>query len=655
MKVKKSLIVLAVSAVLMSVAAVSAAEFTSEDKDTIMQNAEASEMPDGELLFDDGAAYLAAESSDPTFEDTVSEQTASAEDVPLDEEHFPDVEFREFLSDSKRDKNQNGILESSEITEIKSIQPEDYSDYVDYGDGTGFSQKYTKSSMQGVEYLTALEKLDLRMTGETGPFESADDLIIDLSTLPLLKELSVSVSSYLEPGASSTKSTPTVLNVSANTCLTTLRVRCDIREIILPAECNIKEYHVSCWNIAETSGYHNHQNNDQYLIQLITQMPRLEKIDIYNISKIMLNTKENPHLRSVNIDSEAYSDVWLDFSNNRALENLYLHEVRRLMQGDKQTYKLDLSNCTSLRVIDITLHGFRMYDFGDCHPETVNAKHYEYVKNTAGGYVDLVSFPEWDSSRIASVSKEFVIKDNRLYPTILDNTPEQDLDSVWTEGHVQYYLNDDRTVTADMEIYIGNIYSPDMVTGLKVPKITETSFTCQWNPVKRPHNGYTVYVQDTLTGKTVKRVSVEKNVTSKTITGLKAGQRYRVIVRAYRTYENKNYYSPYYKGTVIRYTLPKTPSPKAVLRSGRKIQLTWEKTPAGFRKGNSQYVIYYREANSKRFSKLASLPDTAQSYTTNALKKNTTYYFRMRSVISDKNGKYKSYGTLSNDIKVTVK
>ena len=144
-------------------------------------------------------------------------------------------------------------------------------------------------------------------------------------------------------------------------------------------------------------------------------------------------------------------------------------------------------------------------------------------------------------SRVASVSKEFVIKDDRLYPTILDNPSKQELDSTITDGHIKYYLNDARTVTADMNFSIYEIPNPDMVTELKIPKRTETSLTCQWNPVKRTHNGYTIYVQDALTGKTVKRVSVGKDATSKTITGLQAGQRYRVIVRAYRTYKKKNY------------------------------------------------------------------------------------------------------------------
>ena len=654
-KRKKLRIVLVATTVLMSVVSVSASEFTSGDEDAVMENAKAQDMTDEGNLFDDGAAFIEREDVDFTFEDAVSEQTVSAEDVPIDEEHFPNLEFREFLFDSRRDKNQNGILESGEITEIKSIRPEDYADYGVYN-GVKYSPSFTKSSMQGIEYLTAVEKLNLMMMGEPGPLETADDLIIDLSTLPLLKELKVYSYSYEEAGFSQKKSTPTVLNLSTSTRLTKLQVLCDIREILLPEDCNIEEYRISCWTTPDDGDNHFHGSNDQYLIQLITKMPRLEKIEIHGSSKVILNTRNNPHLRSIDIDHEgAYNDVWLDFSNNRELETLHIENLRWLMKGENQTYELDLSNCPSLREVDIFLDSFAMYDFGDCHPERVHVTQSESVKNGTGGYFDLNSMIKWDSSRVASVSKEFVIKDDRLYPTILDNPSKQELDSTITDGHIKYYLNDDRTVTADMNFSIYEIPNPDMVTGLKVSKRTETSLTCQWNPVKRAHNGYTIYVQDALTEKTVKRVSVGKDVTSKTITGLQVGQRYRVIVRAYRTYKKKNYYSPYYKGTAVCYTLPKTPSPKVSLRSDRRVKLTWKASPAAYRQGNSQYVIYYRNAKSKHYQRLTQLPDKKESYTTKALKKGNTYYFRIRSIISDKDGKYKTYGDFSKTVKVTIK
>ena len=103
------------------------------------------------------------------------------------------------------------------------------------------------------------------------------------------------------------------------------------------------------------------------------------------------------------------------------------------------------------------------------------------------------------------------------------------------------------------------------------------------------------------------------------------------------------------------YTKPKTPSPKVSLRSDRRVKLTWKASPAAYRQGNSQYVIYYRNAKSKHYQRLTQLPDTKESYTTKALKKGNTYYFRIRSVISDKDGKYKTYGDFSKTVKVTIK
>lgn len=168
-------------------------------------------------------------------------------------------------------------------------------------------------------------------------------------------------------------------------------------------------------------------------------------------------------------------------------------------------------------------------------------------------------------------------------------------------------------------------------------------------------DGYIVYVQDSNTGKSVKRISVKNTSASVTIKGLEAGQSYKIVVRAYNKVNGKNYYSSYDKSQIIAFTAPKTPSLKAQAVSGHKVKLTWKPIPAAYQNGKCEYVIYYRNAKDKSYQRLTNLSDTKGSYTTKALKKNNTYYFRMRSSICGENGNHSTTGTYSNTVKVTVK
>ena len=205
------------------------------------------------------------------------------------------------------------------------------------------------------------------------------------------------------------------------------------------------------------------------------------------------------------------------------------------------------------------------------------------------------------------------------------------------------------------EIQEIQIYRPAAVTGVKLSGRTNDSLTCSWIHGKISPDGYIVYVKDSDTEKTIKRVSVKKTNGSVTIKGLKAGQRYKVIVRAYNKVNGKNYYSAYNESQIIAFTIPKTPSLKVQAVSGYKAKLTWKPTPAAYRNGKCEYIIYYRNAKDKSYQQLTRLPDTKGSYTTKALKKNNSYYFRMRSIIRDENGEHTTKGAYSKTIKITVK
>ena len=636
-------LICAAAAVMAAGSTVYAADFS--DGETPVISAEEPQLMDSAEIFDDGNL----EEQEPVFGDTVSETElpaaeASASSVPLDEAHFPNKTFREYLA--AKDENKNQILDCNEIQQITSLNAGDIGTYQD------------NISMEGYQYLTSLEDLTLLMEGKHDV-----SLTLDFSSLPNLKKLKVNLfcDDPWEDGIA--WSTPAILSLPSNSQLEDLTVDCDVRDILLPTDCNIRKYSISCWD----SGYddwanHSHdKNTPNRLVDLIPQMPELEEIFISNFGSISLDTSRNPHLRILDLDGTGdwgLSSLF-DFSKNPELEVLRLHNMPLLQD------KLDLSNCIRLQTVDFTnlrtrksAYGsnieetFSMINLGNCHPKTVHVVYDELHHSvSSSGYIDFSSTDNWNPDRLFPNNnrENFVFHDSKLFPVNLAN------DQLIQGGKFYYYLNDAKTAVAEVPFTMTDIYNPEMATGLTVTKKSGTSLTCKWNPVKRPHDRYVVYLQDSKTDKTIKRVTLKKNVTSTTFKGLKSGQRYKLVVRAYRTQNNKNYYSPHYDGNIYDFTIPKTPSLKAKQVSDRKVKLYWKKNPAPYRDGISQYGIYCRKEGEKSYQRIAKLSDTKDSFTTGKLKKNTTYYFRIRSFIREDRHDSPTSGSYSKTIKITIK
>ena len=636
-------LICAAAAVMAAGSTVYAADFS--DGETPVVSAEEPQLMDSAEIFDDGNP----EEQEPVFGDTVSETElpaaeASASSVPLDEAHFPNKKFREYLA--TKDENKNQILDCNEIQQITSLNAGDIGTYQD------------NISMEGYQYLTSLEDLTLLMEGKHDV-----SLTLDFSSLPNLKKLKVNLfcDDPWEDGIA--WSTPAILSLTSNSQLEDLTVDCDVRDILLPTDCNIRKYSISCWD----SGYddwanHSHdKNTPNRLVDLIPQMPELEEIFISNFGSISLDTSRNPHLRILDLDGTGdwgLSSLF-DFSKNPELEVLRLHNMPLLQD------KLDLSNCTRLQTVDFTnlrtrksAYGssieetFSMIDLGNCHPKTVHVVYDELHHSvSSSGYIDFSSTDNWNPDRLCPNNnrENFVFHDSKLFPVNLAN------DQLIQGGKFYYYLNDAKTAVAEVPFTMTDIYNPEMITSLKVTEKTESSLTCKWNPAKRAHDRYVVYLQDSKTDKTIKRVTLKKNVTSTTFKGLKSGQRYKLVVRAYRTQNNKNYYSPHYDGNIYDFTIPKTPSVKAKQVSDRKVKLYWKKNPAPYRDGISQYGIYCRKEGEKSYQRIAKLSDTKDSFTTGKLKKNTTYYFRIRSFIREDRHDSPTSGSYSKTIKITIK
>lgn len=77
----------------------------------------------------------------------------------------------------------------------------------------------------------------------------------------------------------------------------------------------------------------------------------------------------------------------------------------------------------------------------------------------------------------------------------------------------------------------------------KTPSATTSAVTAKWSKGKNDVSGYQIKCSKSKSMAGSKTVTAGKNATSKKISGLKAGTKYYVQVRAYKTVDGKKYYS----------------------------------------------------------------------------------------------------------------
>ena len=102
-----------------------------------------------------------------------SSYTAPSDAIPVDEAHFPDALFRQYIIDEFIDRNRDMLLDSNERTSVKDL-------YFSFDDGSEESSAFT--SLQGIEYFPELESL-----GVVGSAVSS----LDISNNTKLKYLQV--------------------------------------------------------------------------------------------------------------------------------------------------------------------------------------------------------------------------------------------------------------------------------------------------------------------------------------------------------------------------------------------------------------------------------------------------------------------------------
>lgn len=187
---------------------------------------------------------------------------------------------------------------------------------------------------------------------------------------------------------------------------------------------------------------------------------------------------------------------------------------------------------------------------------------------------------------------------------------------------------------------------PSQVTNLKVKSQKEKEINIQWSKNGGNVTGYKVYYYDYSKGKWI--YSGKTSKTNYTIKKLASGTTYKFRVRAYKTIDGTQYFGSYSEKIKIS-TTPSATKLKSLTTKNLKVTAKWNKVT-----GATGYEIYMSTSKNKGYSKIKTISKASTvSYTKGSLKKNKTYYFKIRTYRTV-NGK-KIYSSYSNIKQIKVK
>lgn len=125
----------------------------------------------------------------------------------------------------------------------------------------------------------------------------------------------------------------------------------------------------------------------------------------------------------------------------------------------------------------------------------------------------------------------------------------------------------------------------------KTPSATTSAVTAKWSKGKNDVSGYQIKCSKNKSMAGAKTVTAGKNATSKKISGLKAGTKYYVQVRAYKTVDGKKYYSDWSAKKSVK------TKAKAKKASSGTVYIT--DTGEKYHRGTCRYLRYSKYAISK--------------------------------------------------------
>lgn len=192
------------------------------------------------------------------------------------------------------------------------------------------------------------------------------------------------------------------------------------------------------------------------------------------------------------------------------------------------------------------------------------------------------------------------------------------------------------------------VTKPAKVKNTVVETASSTSVDISWDKVSRA-TGYQIYRLDPETGSYTKLATIKNNKTfAYTDTALTSTTEYTYKVRAYLTYDGSNYYGGFGDVTSATTKPAKVKNLKATTKSS-SVKLSWDKQSRG-----TGYQVYRLNSKTGKYEKIATIknPKTV-SYTDKAVKKGTTYSYKVRAYKTYNGTNY--YGSYSGVIKIKAK
>lgn len=184
---------------------------------------------------------------------------------------------------------------------------------------------------------------------------------------------------------------------------------------------------------------------------------------------------------------------------------------------------------------------------------------------------------------------------------------------------------------------------PSKVTKFKVTSTSTNTINLSWKKTDGV-TGYKVYLYDYVKGKY--EYYGKTNKTSMKIKNLKAGTKYKVKVRAYKSVNGTQYLGEYATALKTTTTPKKVTNLKVKSKSKNSIKLSWKKSS-----GATGYKIYVYNTKTKKYEYYGKTSKT--SITVKKLKSGKSYKIKVRPYKTINGKQY--LGAYSNIIKVTTK
>ena len=312
--------------------------------------------------------------------DVVDNPVPPEKTIAIDKANFPDDNFREYLLN--QDYGQDGVLTETEIMFIDDMDVYDME----------------ISSLQGIEYFTALTMLDCEDNELTTLDISKNTALVKLyCSMNYLTSLDITNNVALKC-LSCYDNELTSLDVSKNTALTFL---------------DCEENKITALDISMCTELKSLTCGDNELTQLdISNLTYLESLNCYYNNLTTLDVSNNPNLEYLNCENNQLSS--LDISNNPNLGLVFC-------DGNQLT-SLDFTNNPLLYFVSLTRNKISGQNMDNLISSLL-----QYTE-TPEPIIDLIDYSEGDEENVCTKTQVAAIKAKGWKPRYYNEEEDE-----WTE------------------------------------------------------------------------------------------------------------------------------------------------------------------------------------------------------------------------------